>query len=407
MTGMSSETLLPSALRQSLQEVIESQRRMAFLQVNSELLITAAGGHLNNYGLQDVMLGRPVAEQVPFLEGFLPTPEIPFFLPCVELVKDCAADIQFYGDADEVWIVFIDVTTQRREAQLLQQRAYEMTLLQEREALLNRRLEAANAALRTSQHELEASREALLRVHERLNAELREAAAYVRSLLPPPMSTPFVTDWRFVPATEVGGDAFGYHWLDADHFAVYPLDVSGHDIGPSLMSVAVLHLLQSASRRNVDFRDPAGVLRELNSCYPMESNNDLFFTLWYGVYQPRSRQLSFSCAGHPPAFLVHENARPAQLLKTKGLPIGLMPNSAYVSETITIPRDARFYLTSDGAYEVQRTDGGTMNFVDLVEFLSTPTTDVESDLDRLYPYLLAAHGGDRLDDDFSILRIDF
>ena len=50
--------------------------------------------------------------------------------------------------------MLLDVTAQRDQTQRIQQKAYEMTLLQEQEALLNRSLEAANAALRATQREL-------------------------------------------------------------------------------------------------------------------------------------------------------------------------------------------------------------------------------------------------------------
>ena len=53
-------------------------------------------------------------------------------------------------------------STERDATRRVQQRAYDMTLAQEREALLNRRLKAANAALLVTQRELEASREALV-----------------------------------------------------------------------------------------------------------------------------------------------------------------------------------------------------------------------------------------------------
>src|SRR6185369_7957197 len=58
---------------------------------------------------------------------------------------------------------------------------------------------------------------------ERLLAEeMAQAAKYVRSLLPPPLKKdPIHIDWRFVPSTQLGGDAFGYHWLDKDHFAFF------------------------------------------------------------------------------------------------------------------------------------------------------------------------------------------
>ena len=282
-----------------------------------------------------------------------------------------------------------------------------MTLLQEKEALLNRRLEAANAALIASQRELEISRQALLSAHERMQSELAEAAHYVRSLLPAPISHPFVTEWRFVPSTELGGDAFGYHWVDPDHFALYLLDVCGHGVGPSLLSVAALHVLQSASLRHVDFRDPAQVLGALNETYQMQSSSDLYFTLWYGIYEPASRRLDFGCAGHPPAVLIETATTRVELLKAKGVPIGLIPDAVYSCETITLPRDRCLYLLSDGAFEVERADGTLLTFEDFLEIMTGLATDGQLDLDRLYEHLVALRGGQTLEDDFSIVRFAF
>ena len=38
------------------------------------------------------------------------------------------------------------------------------------------------------------------------------------------------TAWRFQPSTQLGGDAFGYHWLDEQRLAIYLLDVCGHGV---------------------------------------------------------------------------------------------------------------------------------------------------------------------------------
>jgi len=64
----------------------------------------------------------------------------------------------------------------------VQQKAYDMTLLQEKEALLNRKLEAANAALLATQRELEASREALLEAHAKVQAQAAELASWNKTL---------------------------------------------------------------------------------------------------------------------------------------------------------------------------------------------------------------------------------
>jgi len=85
---------------------------------------------------------------------------------------------------------------------------------------------------------LEASRQVLAN-------DLATAAGYVRSLLPPPQERGGVrADWRFIPSASLGGDAFGYHDLDADHFAVYLLDVCGHGVGAALLSVSALNAIR-------------------------------------------------------------------------------------------------------------------------------------------------------------------
>ena len=151
---------------------------MAYLQIDAELALVGAGGHLETYGLTGLRLGEPAVEQAPFLEGLLPLLEAPYFLPSVELANGRAADLHFDLDGDIVWVVLLDVTAERDAARRVQQKAYDMTLLQEREALLNRRLEAANKALLETQRELEASRAALAAsnetLEERVAAQLAE-----------------------------------------------------------------------------------------------------------------------------------------------------------------------------------------------------------------------------------------
>ena len=89
--------------------------------------------------------------------------------------------------------------------------------------------------------------------------------------------------WRFLPSTQLGGDAFGYHWLDKRRFAIFVLDVCGHGVGAALLSVSVMNVLRNRSVPDVDFADPGAVLTALNQAFPMERQNNMFFTIWYGV----------------------------------------------------------------------------------------------------------------------------
>ena len=138
---------LPASLAERLRELTFNERAVAYLQIDAALVLVGAGGHLENYGLAAIQLGEPAVEQVFFLEGLLPLEETSFFVPAVELDCGRAADLHFYLDADTVWVVLLDVTAYRDATRRLQQKAYEMTLLQEKEAQLNRRLEDANSEL--------------------------------------------------------------------------------------------------------------------------------------------------------------------------------------------------------------------------------------------------------------------
>ncbi len=173
---------LPASVAERLQELTYQQRAVAYLQVDAGLTLVGAGGHLEAYGLAGLRLGEPAVEQAFFLEGLLPLVETPYVVPSVELAGGRAADLHFHRDADTVWVVLLEVTAERDAARRVQQKAYDMTLLQEREALLNRRLEAANAALLEAQRELEASRAALMRAHEQVQAQAAELAVWNKTL---------------------------------------------------------------------------------------------------------------------------------------------------------------------------------------------------------------------------------
>src|SRR5581483_519942 len=122
--------------------------------------------------------------------------------------------------------------------------------------------------------------------------EVNQASKYVFSLLPEPIRKGDIRiDWRFVPSTQLGGDAFGYHPIDSDHYAVFLLDVSGHGVGASLLSVTAMNVLNSQSLPNTDFCDPSQVLRALNLAFQMEKHDNKFFTIWYGVYKKSTRSL--------------------------------------------------------------------------------------------------------------------
>jgi len=166
---------LPASVAERLQALAYEDRAVAWLQIDLALTLIGAGGHLAAYGLEGLRLGIPAVEAVPFLAGLLPLQQTPEMIPSVELGGGRAADFHLYQEGEATWVILLDVTPERNRAQRMQQRAYDMTLAQEREAQLNRRLEAANAALIETQRELEAA-------HAEVRAQAAELARWNKTL---------------------------------------------------------------------------------------------------------------------------------------------------------------------------------------------------------------------------------
>lgn len=252
--------------------------------------------------------------------------------------------------------------------------------------------------------------QALVKSQKLLAAELAEAAEYVRSLLPNPLDGDVKTDWQFITSTSLGGDSFGYHWLDDDHFAMYLLDVCGHGVGAALLSISAMNVLRSQNLPDTDFYDPAGVLERLNSVFDMEQHNNMYFTIWYGVYTKSKRQITYSSGGHPPAILITgEGGEKIDVkeLETPGMIIGGMPDMKYQNASVDVQALSRLYIFSDGVYEIKKPDETMWDYEEFVQLLIASSQQEKSNAEDIYRSVLEINGSDDLEDDFSMIRVTF
>ena len=252
--------------------------------------------------------------------------------------------------------------------------------------------------------------DALLASQAALESELKQAAAYVRALLPVRLKGDIRTDWEFIPSTSLGGDSFGYHWIDEDHFAMYLLDVCGHGIGAALLSISVINALRSESLNHVDFRDPAQVLAELNQVFKMENHNDMFFTIWYGVYHKQKGEIVYAGGGHPPAIAItgetSETAVPVKLAG-EGFIIGAMPDKDYPVASFSLKPFTRLYIFSDGIYEVNGCGGKICMAEDFVRIVGDLYEENQAHVKGIIDSMKARQGKGVFDDDVSLLEIEF
>ncbi|MEG3897255.1 MULTISPECIES: SpoIIE family protein phosphatase [unclassified Microcoleus] len=269
-------------------------------------------------------------------------------------------------------------------------------------------------------NELQARVRAGLRLHQlsrdlkiakqSLEAELAEAAEYVQSLLPDPMTEPVSIEAKFIPSRQLGGDCFDYNWLDADYLAIYLLDVAGHGLRAALPSVAVLNLLRSRTLPNIDYYKPSDVLRALNTTFQMSYQNDKYFTIWYGVYNRISRQLVYASAGHPPAVLISQSPASTakiQRLKTPGMPVGMFPDAPYVDNCCDVEDLSTLYIFSDGVYEIHQPDGNIWGLDPFIDLLAAYNGASADQLELVLNYIQTLNAKAVFDDDWSLLKVNF
>jgi hypothetical protein len=244
---------------------------------------------------------------------------------------------------------------------------------------------------------------------EEVARELDRAGRYVQALLPPPiLEGPVRADWRFLPCASIGGDAFGYRYLDDRHFALFIMDVAGHGAGSALLAASVMNLLRERASGPLapGQSSPAAVLGTLNDSFQMDQQGGLFFSAWYGLYDLSTRRLGFAAAGHHPGFLCRAGSQP-QPLVTRNPAIGMMPDLRFLADEVAVPPSSRLVLFSDGAFETIGHDGRQRGLADLLAILVEPPAVKGAELDRL---LSAARAGARpgpFDDDVCILDIEF
>lgn len=251
----------------------------------------------------------------------------------------------------------------------------------------------------------------LQKTEARLRGELDDAARYVASILPEERQAHPQTRWVLAPSTELGGDSFGYRDIDGDRIAFYLIDVCGHGVGAALLSVAAINVLRAGALADTDFSQPDRVLAALNDAFPMERQNNMFFTVWYGVWQRSTGLLRYATGGHPPALLIRAGdggtaPRAVEELIVRGnMAIGALGGMDYDCASVQVAPGDRLLVLSDGSFEIPLADGGELDLADLAAHVATPGNDEPAHLLDWARAQCADPAG--LPDDLSLLSVRF
>jgi sigma-B regulation protein RsbU (phosphoserine phosphatase) len=233
----------------------------------------------------------------------------------------------------------------------------------------NQELTIAKEQLTRWNQELESLNQQLDSANTRMSRDLDAAAQVQQSLLPTsaPDTSRVKFSWKYLPCDELAGDFLNFFALDDHRIAVYVVDVSGHGVASSLLSVTIGRMLtpqvstssllmqdgkESAEPRVVP---PAEVAYELNRRFPMEGQNGLYFTMAYGVLDLDALEFRFVSAGHDPVVHAPRFSAP-YLYEGAGMAVGWVDDIEYDEYVIKLQPGDRLFLYSDGVPEAMDSD---------------------------------------------------
>ncbi|MGV9529405.1 SpoIIE family protein phosphatase [Streptomyces cellulosae] len=191
----------------------------------------------------------------------------------------------------------------------------------------------------------------LVRAHQ-IDQQRQAAIALQRAILGP-ARLPDGFAVRYEPASrplEVGGDWYDTVTLPDGRTGI----VVGDCVGRGLEAASVMGQLRSACRALL-LQDPSPgrTLAALDQ-FAAGVTGALCTTVFCGVLDPATGELTYSGAGHPPGILVHPDGTVRLLEEGCALPLAVRPGRTRPEATCFLPARATLLLYTDGLVERRR-----------------------------------------------------
>lgn len=198
-----------------------------------------------------------------------------------------------------------------------------------------------------------------------LQRDLSLARNIQRHLLSEPINEPSIKFTGFYkPSTHLGGDLYKWKKLNDDLYCVLMMDVMGHGIAASLLTMSINSELLSLLRQ--DIIEPRQVVERLNhhifEIFASNKNQDVqpYSTCIYLLIDTKNRTIKYVNAGHPSFVLKTTDS--INCVSSTMIPIGIMEPVEVIEYEISYSNGTELILYTDGITDCLN--------LDLNEFLS-------------------------------------
>jgi phosphoserine phosphatase RsbU/P len=226
-----------------------------------------------------------------------------------------------------------------------------------------------------------------------------------------PQELPALTGWEmavlFQPAIEVAGDFYDVFMLPNGKTGFVIADVSGKSMGAALFMALARSLLRALSQ-TTHAADPLGAISYVNE-YIIKNHRGpgrltMFVTLFYGLIDQETGELTYINAGHPPP-VIAKNGRVRSFLNPTGPAIGIQETPHYTIGSERLLSGDMLFAYTDGVTEAQGPAGVLLGKDSLYKVLERSLFAPQSMIDSVSAEIAVHSGGGTASDDITMLAL--
>ena len=149
-------------------------------------------------------------------------------------------------------------------------------------------------------------------------------------------------------AKDVGGDFYDFFRIDDDKIGFVIADVSGKGVPAAIFMAVSRTLIRATGIRGVT---PSECITYSNDLLAKESANNMFVTVFYGIYNIKTGEVTYTNAGHNPPYLIKADGTIEQLPLSKDIVVGALDDFQFSEETLLLEHGDTLLLYTDGVTE--------------------------------------------------------
>jgi len=160
-------------------------------------------------------------------------------------------------------------------------------------------------------------------------------------------------------------------------------DVAGKGMSAALVMTMARAVLRSQVGHLTSDSGPGAlgrVVTEINNTISGDMNEDEFITMFFALFDGRTRKLSYVDSGHTKPIVFHRGNGKHELLKGNGIALGIFPDYDYQDITVDLsPGDLAIFYT-DGVTEAMNLKHELLGIDRVLEVVSNNSTSDPQEL---------------------------